>query len=184
MSGAAPDPIEAAALNLLQAAGAGGVAHTGGSLLDHLRGVHSCLRAWGCAPHVAYAGLCHSVYGTTAFEHALFNPGHRAELREVLGEKAEWLVYCFGAATLRSWLVCGLAPAGGMIWDRFAERTLKLTSGETRDLLCIALADCLEQLPRRRGGVEAALSADVRRFWDRVAVRLGSPMEDAWRRMT
>jgi hypothetical protein len=56
-----------AAQKLLRARGAGGLPHPGGTLLEHLSRVRAQLAAWGAAPAVQLAGLCHAAYGTDGF---------------------------------------------------------------------------------------------------------------------
>ena len=38
--------------------------HSGGALIDHLRGTHDFLHEWGNEQAVCLAGLFHSIYGT------------------------------------------------------------------------------------------------------------------------
>eukprot|EP01050_Picozoa_sp_SAG11_P016502 SAG11_NODE_2258_length_3613_cov_1.480364_1_plen_271_part_00 len=66
-----------------------------GSFLDHLTGVESILRAWGCPEDVCLAGLFHSIYGTESFQ-AFSLPcddEHRSRVRTLIGARAEFLAY-------------------------------------------------------------------------------------------
>ena len=56
--------IEQPHLDLLHGLNADENPHSGGELLDHLRGTHDFLDAWGNEQHVCLGGLFHSIYGT------------------------------------------------------------------------------------------------------------------------
>ena len=63
-----------------------------------MKGVQSILRAWNCADHVANAGLFHSIYGTEGFQGYKLPFTERIRIREMIGPKAESLVYKFCTA--------------------------------------------------------------------------------------
>ena len=67
--------------------------HSGVTLIDHLVGVHDILKEWKAPQYLQDAGLFHSIYGTTVFEHQSTND--RDKIRELIGEQAEELVYQF-----------------------------------------------------------------------------------------
>lgn len=70
-----------------------GIKHSNSTLLNHCIGVYNELVKLQAPLHVQMAGLFHSVYGT---EH--FNPDiniNRDELKDIIGEEAENLVYQF-----------------------------------------------------------------------------------------
>lgn len=67
--------------------------HSGVTLIDHLVGVHDILKEWKAPQYLQDAGLFHSIYGTTVFEHQSTND--RDTIRELIGEQAEELVYQF-----------------------------------------------------------------------------------------
>ena len=67
--------------------------HTGGTLLEHLIGVHDILKEWNVSEHIQDAGLFHSVYGTASFKHKSTND--RDKVRELIGEQAEEVVFMF-----------------------------------------------------------------------------------------
>jgi hypothetical protein len=83
--------------------GADRVPHGGRTLLTHLEGTRRLLIAWNAPLAWCDAGLCHSVYGTDRFEHALLDSGGRSRLQRVIGVEAERLVWLF--ATLDRGLV-------------------------------------------------------------------------------
>jgi hypothetical protein len=88
---------EPAKLRYLNGEGAFGVKHTGNGAFDaHLIGVRRVMQAW-CPqkPHLHDAGLFHSIYGSEGFQGFCLPFEKRDELRSMIGEKAENLVYIF-----------------------------------------------------------------------------------------
>ncbi|NUP50112.1 MAG: hypothetical protein HOW97_22785 [Catenulispora sp.] len=81
----------------LRARGAADMAHPGGTLLDHLLRVRRRLADWGAPRAVQIAGLCHAAYGTDGFAPSLLDLTGRGTLAEVIGERAEALVYLYGS---------------------------------------------------------------------------------------
>jgi catechol 2,3-dioxygenase-like lactoylglutathione lyase family enzyme len=82
---------------LLLGWGAGRLAHPGGTLYEHLRRVASLLEAWSADSVVLMAGLCHACYGTDGYDQALLGVDDRAILVELIGWRAESLVYLYGS---------------------------------------------------------------------------------------
>lgn len=85
------------AVALLTERGAEGLAHPGGTLLEHLRRVHATLRDWDEPDEVALAGLTHAAYGTDGFGEALLTLDERDLLRDRIGPTAERIVYLYCA---------------------------------------------------------------------------------------
>ena len=70
--------------------------HTGMAAFDeHLKGVQAVLRNWGAEEHVSDAGLFHSIYGTQGFQGFKLSFSRRAAIRDLIGPKAERLVWIF-----------------------------------------------------------------------------------------
>lgn len=42
--------------------------HSGGELIDHLKGTHDYLASWGNEQAVCLGGLFHSIYGTQSYK--------------------------------------------------------------------------------------------------------------------
>ena len=63
------------------------------SLYDHLVNVSLLLKKEGNEEYVCVAGLFHSVYGTQYWKHVL--TADREKIRELIGDKAERLVWLF-----------------------------------------------------------------------------------------
>ena len=72
------------------------IQHTGVVAFDeHLKGVQAVLRNWGAEPYVSDAGLFHSIYGTQGFQGFKLSFSKRAAIRNLIGPKAERLVWIF-----------------------------------------------------------------------------------------
>ena len=59
------------------------VHHSGGTLMQHLVGVHDILVANDAPLHVCDAGLFHSIYGTMTFQHKTTED--REQITELIG---------------------------------------------------------------------------------------------------
>eukprot|EP01039_Chlorochromonas_danica_P009533 gene9533-10537_t len=66
-------------------------------VVEHLTNVHRILCAWRQPEHLLHAGLFHCIYGTPLISTRILIRLHegRNELREIIGEAAEELVYAF-----------------------------------------------------------------------------------------
>ncbi|MFE3500175.1 DUF6817 domain-containing protein [Kitasatospora sp. NPDC059160] len=71
--------------------------HPGGTLLAHLTRVAARLADWGTDSAVQTAGLCHAAYGTDGFDGALLALDERATLVDLLGDRAEAIVYLYAS---------------------------------------------------------------------------------------
>jgi uncharacterized protein (TIGR00369 family) len=140
-----PDPGTTAAIELLAARGAGGIAHPGGTLLAHLRRVHTLVERWGARPAVRLAALCHAFYGTDGFATALGEVTDRDDLARVIGEEAERLVY-FYASCDRAYSYPRLAEDEGGFKDRFTGTVSCPPPGLRRDFAEITVANELDVL--------------------------------------
>ncbi|MFF1476303.1 VOC family protein [Streptomyces sp. NPDC058301] len=81
----------------LHGRGAARMPHPGGTLLEHLGRVRDLLAEWGADPSTQIAGLCHATYGTDGFDESLLPVTERAVLAELIGDKAEALVYLYAS---------------------------------------------------------------------------------------
>lgn len=123
--------------------------HSGLSLLDHLLNTCFILEGWGMDPSVCDAGLFHSIYGTETFSIQLIPPGHREDLRAMIGKHAEQLVYCFSVVQ-RSVLFSEFRQGRVPHWivSRLSGRRMYLAPKRMEDLLCALAANWLEQRGR------------------------------------
>jgi hypothetical protein len=103
---------ERAAREWLRERGADAIEHVGGTLYAHLCRVHDRMAAHGLALDVRLAGLTHAAYGTDGFPVALLDIAERRRLREVVGERAERLVYLYGGCDRgRTWRALAVTGA-------------------------------------------------------------------------
>jgi hypothetical protein len=132
----------------LRERGAERVAHPGGTLYAHLGRVHDRLGALGHDPHVQLAGLAHAAYGTDGFDLTLLAVTDRPVLRALVGDRAEELIYLYGACDRsRTWPAL---PGTGQVWDRFTGGPRTLTPEQRRpftDLSIVNELDVAEQDP-------------------------------------
>ncbi|WP_437658919.1 DUF6817 domain-containing protein [Sorangium sp. So ce1182] len=118
--------------------------------IDHLRGLSAILRDWGCAPWLCDAGLFHSVYGTAGFDEAVCSFDDRDEIRASIGPDAERVVFLFCRITADSLLRSVLQRGSYALVDRFDGARHAVTAETLGHLLCIELADILDNHHRYR----------------------------------
>src|SRR5262245_30240563 len=112
---------------LLLEVGIGEQPHTGKTYIGHLLAVHRLMEDEGCGQDACRARLFHSVYGTEQFQGFKLPLEQRAEIRALIGERAERLAYlncAMDRATFDAALKRGEAPF------RFRDRI----SGETVEI--------------------------------------------------
>ncbi|MEV4640112.1 DUF6817 domain-containing protein [Actinoplanes sp. NPDC049548] len=135
--------------------GAATIDHPGGTLYAHLGRVHDRLGTLGHGDDVRLAGLTHAAYGTDGFDLTLLNPADRTPLRQLVGHRAEALVYLYGACDRsRTW---ESLPATRQVWNRWTggpeQLPADLVAGFA-DLSIVNELDVVEQDPtigRRHG---------------------------------
>lgn len=148
--------------------GAVDVEHTDKGYLPHAIGVYNDLKKWGCEADIVLAGLFHSIYGTEKFQRFALPVERRAEVQELIGERAERL----------AWMNCFIdrghfdqeihKDAGPyQIRDRVPGELVDTSEADFDALCTIHLCDWLEQVPRSQ-------EWDYRRpAYRRLAERLG-----------
>ena len=134
-----PDRIS----DFLESCGARRRRHSGRSLYEHLRGTERLLRNWNCAEETCLAGLFHSIYGTNAFRHSSLDTSRRAILVELIGARAEQLVYLFHACERPRALLDALRLHG--VVSRLNGRFLELTEPDLTSLVEVECANLMEQ---------------------------------------
>ncbi len=128
--------------------GAERIQHPGGTLYAHLSRVHDRIREHELDVHLQLAGLAHAVYGTDGFATALTDPTDRATIRELVGARAEALIFLYGGCDrARSWR--RLADTGEVA-NRFTDQVETLDPAQLRsfvDLSIVNELDVIEQDP-------------------------------------
>ena len=145
--------------------------------LAHLLGVYNDLQRWGCESDVCRAGLFHSIYGTELFRRFTLPLERRAEIRALIGERAEWLalVNCFMDRATFDALLDSDGPY--RIRNRETGGTMELSRQDYEDLVRVHLCDWLEQVAR-------SANWDYRyEAYRRMAQRLGGVAQEAYDRV-
>lgn len=123
--------------------GASQTAHSGSKLWDHLSGVHRILKVVKSAEYVCIAGLFHSVYGTQLYKTATVPTSNRSEVKALIGEKAERLVWAFCNLSRPNLFEISLRQK---TYDWVAELDTPMDKTQFRDdLIRIECANLLEQ---------------------------------------
>ncbi|NKB70814.1 MAG: hypothetical protein GKR89_27400 [Candidatus Latescibacteria bacterium] len=129
--------------------GADQVSHTNKTYLAHAIGVYRDLKAWGCTEELARVGLFHSIYGTEIFQGFTLPVERRGEIRELIGERAEFLAYVNCAMDRASFDAQVLeTEAPYTITDRLTGGPIAMNQENFDDLVRIHLCDWLEQVAR------------------------------------
>jgi hypothetical protein len=165
--------------NYLVRLGIDDVPHSGKSFLAHLIGVCKLMESVGCDAELCRAGIFHSIYGTELFQGFKLPLDRRAEVRDLIGARAERLGYlnsamdreAFDAAVER-----GQPPF--RFRDRFTGEETELPADEFDDLCRVHLYDWLEQVPRSRHGWGYRRAA-----YRRLAERLGGVAVETYDRV-
>jgi hypothetical protein len=146
------------------------VPHTQKSYLAHLIAVYRLMESCGCSPELCRAGMFHSIYGTELFQGFKLPPERRADVRALIGERAEHLAY-LNCAMDRASFDGALEENGDTkrIKNRITGEEVALSRDEFDDLCRVHLYDWLEQVPRSRHGWNYRRLA-----YRRMAERLGS----------
>ena len=128
--------------------GAETIEHPGGNLYAHLSRVCDRLGRLGLDDDTRLAGLAHAVYGTDGFDVVLLDRQDRTNLREIVGERVEDLVYRYGGCDRnRTWQ--RLAETGE-VFNRFTNQTERPDRAKLRsfvDLSIVNELDVMEQAP-------------------------------------
>ncbi|HET6856325.1 MAG TPA: hypothetical protein VFH94_04420 [Streptomyces sp.] len=165
--------MTAKALTMLQAAGAEGIKHPGGTLLAHLQRVSALLSAWGARPALVSAGLSHAFYGTEGFPVALLDLEHRAELVQAIGVEAEAIVYLYASCD-RAFSYRGLTNDAGPFLDRFTGAQLQPPLQARRDFAELTAANELD-IAATSPAARARYGADLLGLFTRWQPLLSEP---------
>jgi xanthine/CO dehydrogenase XdhC/CoxF family maturation factor len=167
-------------LTFLRDRGADHIEHPGGTLLAHLRRVAATLAAWGADADIETAGLCHATYGTDGFDRSLLDVSRRGELRDLVGERPEALVYLYGSLD-RAVVYPRLGgPPPVTFRDRFTGREFEPVVADVRAVVEITAANELDVLAHN-AELAARHEVGLRRLFERSRDLLSAPARAAWR---
>ncbi len=162
--------------NFLADLGIDKIGHTNKTYLAHLVAVYNDMRAGGCEEEVCRAGMFHSIYGTELFQGFTLPLERRADVRTLIGERAERLAYLNCAMDRASFdRALEQATAPYPIRDRLTGKDVLLSRNDFDDLCRVHLFDWLEQVPRSRHGWDYRRAA-----YRRTAERLGGSALDSY----
>ena len=119
------------------------------------------------------AALFHSIYGTEIFQDFTLPVERRAEVRALIGERAEYLAYV-NCAMVRDTFDAAVEQHGApyVLQDRLTGDSIEMSEQDFNDLVTIHLCDWLEQVARWGNW-------DYRRdAFERMAQRLGGIAEE------
>ena len=146
---------ERAARAWLRECGAESIGHAGGSLYDHLGRVHDRLAGHDLGDDLRLAGLTHAAYGTDGFAVSLLDVARRQRLRDVIGARAEAIVYRYGGCDRgHTWRALGTT---GLVRSRFTGAVEAPTPAELRDFADLSIVNELDvaerepEIARRHG---------------------------------
>jgi hypothetical protein len=173
------DPLYKRMTAFLLEVGIGDQSHTGKTYIGHLLAVHRLMEEQGCGLDACRAGLFHSVYGTEQFQGFRLPLERRAEVRALIGERAERLAY-LNCAMDRASFDASLERAEPPypVRDRLSGADVSLGREDFDDLCRVHLYDWLEQVPRSRHGY-----AYRRTAYRRMVERLGAGAVAAYDRV-
>lgn len=165
--------------------GAEHVPHTGKTYLGHAVSVYQDMKGWQADDELCRAAMFHSIYGTLGFETLTLPLDRRGELRDLIGERAEKLVYT-NCAMDRDSLFSQVDQYQDhyQIKDRFTNGYVSLSRAEFEDLMQLHLCDFLEQVERTNewdyareamGILSARIGAAARKAYEATFAREPRP---------
>lgn len=140
-------------------------AHASTTFYEHLKGTFGILAAWGQPEEVRRTGLVHTAYSGDLFQFFLFDANkeeERAELRDIIGHKAEKLTYLFG--TVNRGVLChfkdvvnrvrsdAICPQGNQtVHHRTDTGSWHMEPVDAANILMVTIADYLDQMVDTNG---------------------------------
>ncbi|MGW2720026.1 DUF6817 domain-containing protein [Streptomyces sp. NPDC001492] len=169
---------QAAVEEFLRGHGAGRLPHPGGTLLEHLLRVQEMLAAWGAGPEIRTAGLCHATYGTDGFATSLLPLTERATLVDLIGDRAEGLVYLYAGCD-RAAVYPRIDGSPAVTFrDRFTGREHQPSPDDLRAFLDITAANELDVLAHN-AELAKQYGPGLYGFLTRAGSLLSAPARDA-----
>ena len=138
--------------------------HSEVGLFDHLLGTRKLLVEWEARPALCDAGLFHSVYSTDHYELTAIPLSMRDEVRQLIGDEAESLVWLF-CMMRRETLYQNLHKDRDFsVQHRLTGEWIPLSEGQFQDLVTLSFANCLEAFPRCPWNDRRNIRRGLRRF--------------------
>jgi len=159
--------------------GSGRIPHPGGTLHEHLIRVGALLAEWGADEDLQAAGVCHACYGTDGFGRALMALSERPALADLIGARAEWLVYVYGSCDRDAVYPALSGPGPVRFRDRFTGRTYPLPEEDARAFAELTAANELDVV-RHNADLAARHGVALRRLFAGARPRLSEAAARAW----
>jgi len=158
-------------IEFLQSGGSGLIKHSQRSLFDHLLATYKILRSWDASEALSLAGLFHSVYGTASFKPAMVSSTKREEVRLVIGEEAEALVWLFGMMTPQSFrgtlnllFTETVETPAFVLTHRLTSEAMSCSRADFLSLINLTVANALEQAARLQERYDRPKQAELRKL--------------------
>ncbi len=135
-------------LHFLRKANTEAMPHSDRGLFDHLLGTRQLLVEWGARPALCDAGLFHSIYSTEHYEQTAVPLTRREEVRQLIGEEAESLVWLFCMMRREIFFLNLGTERSAFVQHRETGEQIPLRGTQQEDLLTLLFANSLEAFPR------------------------------------
>jgi hypothetical protein len=136
-------------LRFLRKANTETMPHSERGLFDHLLGTRQLLVEWGARPALCDAGLFHSIYSTEFYEPAAVPLTSRNDVRQLIGEESESLVWLFCIMRRETLLDLNLERQRDFtVQNRLSGEQIPLSDTQFGDLVTLTIANSLEPFPR------------------------------------
>ena len=150
-------------IELLDRLPVGEIDHFGRPFKEHLIGTHDLLDQWQNSKNVCLAGLFHSIYGTKTFSPAALTMESRDDVRLLIGEQAEALVFVFGMSDRKRLLLENRSPPYCWIDHRSGVQT-EISDDLLNNLVEIEVANFIEQMPFLTNKADSVICDMYHRF--------------------
>jgi hypothetical protein len=165
-------------IELLERLPVGKIKHFGRPLKEHLIGTHDLLDQWQNSKNVCLAGLFHSIYGTKTFLPAALTAESRENVRLMIGEEAETLVFIFCMSDRKRLLLENRSPPYHWVDHRSGEQT-KISDDLLNDLIEIEVANFIEQMPFSADNADS-VTLDMRHRFESTMSRMSAGAREAF----
>jgi hypothetical protein len=121
--------------------------HSNRTLLDHLLGVFQILHAWGNSKDLCFAGLFHSIYGTSSYKTQTVSIENRQHIKNLIGDEAEELAFLFCVHDTKSFIEQSSYSNSFELVDASKNKILAKSKFTFNSISEIHIANIVEQVP-------------------------------------
>lgn len=154
------------------------IEHFGRTLKEHLIGTHDLLDQWQNSEDVCLAGLFHSIYGTKTFLPKALTTESRDDVRKLIGEQAEALVFVFGMSDRKHLLMENQSPPYRWIDHRTGEQS-EICDDLLNNLVEMEIANFIEQMPFRTDKADSVIR-DMQHRFESTTSRMSAGAREAF----